>query len=54
VYDRFGNLLARYKAAIGGWDGTSNGREMPTGTYWYIIEVPGMDKPFKGPVTLKR
>ncbi len=54
VYDRFGNMLVRYKAAEGGWDGTSNGRELPTGTYWYIIEVPGMDKPFKGPVTLKR
>ena len=54
VYDRFGNLLIRYKAADGGWDGTINGRETPAGTYWYIIEVPGMDKPFKGPVTIKR
>ncbi len=54
VYDRFGNLLTRYKAAEGGWDGRSNGREMPTGTYWYIIEVPGTDKPFKGHVTIKR
>jgi gliding motility-associated-like protein len=54
VYDRFGNLLTRYKSAEGGWDGRSNGRELPTGTYWYIIEVPGTDKPYKGPVTLKR
>jgi gliding motility-associated-like protein len=54
VYDRFGNLLIRYKASEGGWDGISNGREMPAGTYWYIIEVPGMDKPFKGPVTITR
>ena len=54
VFDRFGNLLIRYKAAEGGWNGISSGREMPTGTYWYIIEVPGIDKPFKGSVTLKR
>jgi hypothetical protein len=27
---------------------------MPAGTYWYIIKVPGIDKPFKGSVTLKR
>jgi len=54
VFDRFGNLLTRYKAGEGGWDGSSNGREMPTGTYWYIIKVPGIDKPFKGSVTLKR
>ena len=54
VFDRFGNLLTRYKASEGGWDGRCNDREMPTGTYWYIIEVPGIDKPYKGPVTLKR
>jgi gliding motility-associated-like protein len=54
VFDRFGNLLTRYKVSEGGWNGRSNGREMPTGTYWYIIEVPGIDKPYKGPVTLKR
>jgi gliding motility-associated-like protein len=54
VYDRFGNLLVRYKAEEGGWDGRVNGREMQTGTYWYIIKVPETDKPFKGPVTIKR
>jgi gliding motility-associated-like protein len=54
VYDRFGNLLVRYKAAEGNWDGTSSGREMTTGTYWYIIEVPGTEKPYTGSVTIKR
>jgi gliding motility-associated-like protein len=54
VFDRFGNLLIRYKAAEGGWDGRSSGRDMPTGTYWYIIKVPGIDKPYKGSVTIKR
>jgi gliding motility-associated-like protein len=54
VFDRFGNLLTRYKATERGWDGRSQGRDMPAGTYWYIIEVPDMDKPYKGPVTLKR
>lgn len=54
VFDRFGNLLKRYKAGERSWDGTSHGMEMPTGTYWYIIEVPGIAKPYKGSVTLKR
>jgi len=54
VFDRFGNLLASYKAASRGWNGSSKGRELPTGTYWYIIKVPGINKPFKGPVTIKR
>ncbi len=54
VYDRFGNLLSRYKAAEGYWDGRSNGRLLTTGTYWYIIDVPGIKKPYKGSVTIKR
>jgi gliding motility-associated-like protein len=54
VFDRFGNLLAGFKAGEGSWDGRSHGREMPTGTYWYIIEVPGISKPYKGWVTIKR
>jgi gliding motility-associated-like protein len=54
VFDRFGNLLAKYKATEDGWDGKSQGRDLPAGTYWYIIDVPGMDKPYKGPVTIKR
>jgi gliding motility-associated-like protein len=54
VFDRFGNLLVHYHAAEGNWDGTSNGKPLPTGTYWYVINVPGIDKPFKGAVTIKR
>lgn len=54
VFDRFGNLLTRYKTGEGDWDGRSDGREMPAGTYWYIIEVPGIEKPYKGWVSIKR
>ncbi len=54
VFDRFGNLLVQYHAAEGNWDGTSNGKPLPIGTYWYVIHVPGIDKPFKGAVTIKR
>lgn len=54
VFDRFGNLLVKYKPVEHSWDGKSNGREMPMGTYWYIIDVPGVSKPYKGSVTIKR
>jgi gliding motility-associated-like protein len=54
VFDRFGNLLVHYHASEGDWDGTSNGKPLPTGTYWYVINIPGIDKPFKGAVTIKR
>ncbi len=54
IYDRFGNSVIQYKAGDEEWDGTVNGRKMPEGTYWYIIKIPGQNKPFKGPVTIKR
>ena len=54
VYDRFGNTVASYTAGEGEWDGTSMGRPLPESTYWYIIKVPGINKPYKGQVTIKR
>lgn len=54
IFDRFGNLLAKYKASETDWDGKSNNANLPMGTYWYVIEVPGLKKPYKGPVTIKR
>ncbi len=54
VYDRFGNTLVNYRAKDGEWDGTSNNRQLPTGTYWYVILLPNSKKPYKGQVTIKR
>ncbi len=54
VFDRFGNLIVSYKASEGDWDGTSNGIPVPTDTYWYVIKLPGNDKPYKGSITIKR
>lgn len=36
-----------------GWDGTSNGKEMSAGTYFYIITLPDGEK-FEGPLMLIR
>lgn len=54
IYDRFGNTITRYKAGQGEWDGTSGGKAIPDGTYWYIIEIPGVKKPYKGSISIKR
>ena len=53
IYDRYGNLVFRQdKAGVLSWDGLSNGRKLPTATYWYHIALPdGRD--FKGWVLLK-
>lgn len=54
IFDRFGNTLAQYQAGQGEWDGTVQGRTLPEGTYWYVIKVPGIQKPFQGSVSIKR
>jgi gliding motility-associated-like protein len=36
------------------WYGTFQGKDLPDGTYWYIIYLESLDKTIKGPVTIKR
>lgn len=35
VFDRHGNLLSQLAPESIGWDGTFNGKAMPSSTYWY-------------------
>lgn len=43
VYDRYGNTIYKNNTISYIWDGTSNGRKIPTGTYWYVIEWTNPD-----------
>ncbi len=54
IYDRFGKKLVEMKATEGGWDGTYNGKKMPTTDYWYEINVEEIDKIYVGHFTLLR
>ncbi len=38
VFDRYGKLLSSFTNKDRGWDGTYNGRNMPTDDYWYRIQ----------------
>ena len=42
VFDRYGKLLAQLNA-VGGWDGTFNGRPMPSSDYWFRFEYGAQD-----------
>lgn len=45
VYDRYGNMMYRAdKIRNYTWDGTSNGKKISTGTYWYTITWTENDK----------
>ncbi len=55
IYNRWGNLL--YKSDPGytnPWNGQFNGNTMPTGTYYYIIDLadPRAEDKITGPVTI--
>jgi len=52
VFNRYGQLVFESKGYTKPWDGTMNGKSLPFGTYYYVIE-PGNDrKPVTGYVTL--
>ena len=57
VYSRGGRLVYHSRDINASWDGTSNGRALPMGTYVYVIEVNDAQKGLqylKGTITLVR
>ncbi len=58
VYNRYGQRVfySRGYTDDKRWDGTFNGRELPVGTYYYVITVNkgAVAKPLTGPVTIVR
>ncbi len=52
VYSRGGLEVLRTENYANDWNGTQNGRELPDGTYWYVLRT--QDREFSGAVTLKR
>jgi gliding motility-associated-like protein len=59
IYDRSGQIVFKttgYTIVDNNWDGTFNGKELPTSTYFYVIDLNtgGEDSVFKGSVTIIR
>lgn len=58
IFDRFGKLLRKiehYDNEESAWDGKdSQGRDLPSTDYWYLIYAPESDKVYKGHVSLIR
>lgn len=53
IFDRYGKLLETMSYYDRGWDGTSNGIEMPTSDYWFRV-VRQNGRVHHGHFTLKR
>ena len=55
IYNRWGELLFHADGYKQDWDGTYEGKELPIGTYYYIIDLNDESvKPFTGPLTILR
>jgi large repetitive protein len=56
IFDRHGKLLKQISPVSSGWDGTFNGRAMPSSDYWFrvVYTEDEREKEFTGHFTLKR
>ncbi len=55
IFDRYGRMLAEYKGDQQGWKGVYQGKELPSGDYWYTIILNDIDnREFTGHFTLYR
>ena len=54
VFNRWGQLVFESDGYTQPWDGKSDGKELPTATYYYSIDLNDGKEPFNGPITIKR
>ncbi len=52
VFNRYGQVVFESKGYTKPWDGTMNGKTLPFGTYYYVIEPGNGRNPVTGYVTL--
>lgn len=55
VYNRWGEMLFNSQGYAVPWDGKYEGKDLPVGTYYYVIDLhtPGIE-PYTGPITIVR
>jgi gliding motility-associated-like protein len=55
IFDRAGHKLFESFSYANDWDGKDRGgKVLISGTYWYVLSVPGQPEEYKGFVYLKR
>lgn len=56
IYNRYGQLVYHSDGYVNGrgWDGTTNGKPLPIGTYYYVIQPGSGRKPISGSITIIR
>ena len=54
IYTRWGQLVYKSRGYAKPWDGSANGRELPFGVYYYVINLKNNIPPISGFVTIIR
>ncbi|WP_236456661.1 MULTISPECIES: T9SS type B sorting domain-containing protein [Flavobacterium] len=56
IFDRYGKLIKQISPESQGWDGTFNGKQLPSADYWFTVEYEEnqQKKVFKAHFSLKR
>lgn len=54
IFDRYGKLLIKLRPTSIGWDGTYNGKKMPSTDYWFRVVRPSVGEIYVGHFSLKR
>ena len=54
IMDRFGKLITQLTAANSSWDGTFNGKQLPSDDYWYVYKINKNEPEKKGHFSMKR
>ena len=54
IYDRWGKEILKTNNYQNDWNGVSGTDQLPDGTYYYIISLPGQEKVYKGGITVLR
>jgi gliding motility-associated-like protein len=52
VFNRYGQSVFHSENSNKAWDGTYNGKPLPVGTYYYIIDLKNNEKKTAGSVTI--
>ncbi len=42
IYDRYSRLIEEFRGPQIGWDGNLKGKALPSGDYWYVIDLDGL------------
>jgi len=54
VFSRYGSVVYHSQGYGKPWDGTTNGKSAPVGTYYFILDLKNGKKPMSGSVTILR